>query len=370
MSRHINPQFSQFPGSEQPGFFSSPFNGQQSFFGQPPVGPFNQQVLFNRQQQMPNQFYQPLRQGMSPQYPQNYHQPHSDVEEPLWCNYTRHSQMSLNQKPINEDAVKTVRIYKLLETLSDDEDLNQYYWCNPLYVWQLFANRCCIPSQWLGSAYVTLNRDNVVTFTTPVIDVHVERDILRIRTTDENGELTDEEVRDGLIPILKLIRKVCNDSAELERKKADDSSKNGKSISPADDIRWRDTLISHTRLTSSLVKLASTVNTPSKYKTFMAKIDGVEPGLSVTMNKSIRSIYDALLITPGQYITGDEESKTMIYIDHDDDDTLVIRFISHGLMFVGDLEATDFADLLRYVSLTQPRLLKAVVDIFKLIKVL
>lgn len=194
---------------QQPNFSQQPFANQQFA---------NQQ--FMNQQFMGQQF--PGMNGFGNPHPQQQMPPSYYTTNPQYDPYNNpqaYAQGGFNQqaqpfppKPkddgdmIDRLSAKSVANFKLLESLSDDVDLNEMYFAKPAAVRNMFNSKIPLDGKWFeNGVYAIFNGQNVLVFTTPTVTLTVTDYAASIKYENLDEPLSEKQVTDGLIPVLTVI---------------------------------------------------------------------------------------------------------------------------------------------------------------------
>lgn len=108
--------------------------------------------------------------------------------------------------------------YVTLTRLSPDTSFNDLYFCNPNYVWTLFNSLRKPGGEWLNNVYISYDNDAALVLTTPTVTLRVNKNnSTYLIVNNERRAMTDEEVKEGLIPILETIELIYTKDEEAKR---------------------------------------------------------------------------------------------------------------------------------------------------------
>lgn len=316
-----------------------------------------QQHLFNQRMQQQQQCYamqQPVGGfGVPPQH-MNHQQQQSGVFNNNLFMQTHNASVDI----IDTEQVLFVKNYQMLDKLSEDKELNTFYFSNPDYLWRLFYKQLTECGRWLEGAYAVFNSVSALIITTPSVTLRVDKDILKFYYQDQRVEpMNEEQVKNGLIPILKMIEKLyvkdeeVKRQAEVDRLKEDEVKEDtNPGQSPVEPEKREYIGLRHRQIK----------NPKANYSAFLKNIDSVESGLSGFLHLSTEEIRHMV-----------ECAMSDVYVLHlCNDITFDRNNLGYPVVIVGDLKITltptnksPMLQFFEYADLRDDKLIEATITL-------
>lgn len=125
---------------------------------------------------------------------------------------------SQNDDIVNRKSQLSMENYMILESHSQDDDVNEMYFAQPHVVHSLFKPQLSSNGKWFNdTVYAIFNAQDVLILTTPSVTMQVTWDRISINYGDFDVELNESQVVDGLIPILTVIYELHSEQESIKR---------------------------------------------------------------------------------------------------------------------------------------------------------
>lgn len=206
----------------------NPHQQHQSQFNQQP-GSFAQRV---RQQQQPQMGQYPqynqlggIPPGLSMHQQEMWQQQHQQRQGPLphVPSFNVNSHYSSGREVINNNRLmefkNTVKVLKL----ADDDELGYYFMLDPAYVYTLLQPKLNpwsseVKGVWFeDTGYGTVTADSELVLSTPLVTFTIGRGSCKITYAKPDEALSDDEIVNGVLPILRYIKSEYEEAEEIKR---------------------------------------------------------------------------------------------------------------------------------------------------------
>lgn len=122
--------------------------------------------------------------------------------------YTDRNRYNLSMYPdsyMNLDEYITHSNYNRLSDLTDNDEVLKCYWIDKSFLMYTKEYHYELYNMWYDSVYVNSTDSEGLIFTIPKLTLHVTNNYITCITNEGDGHLTDDEIQNGLIPILMVI---------------------------------------------------------------------------------------------------------------------------------------------------------------------